>query len=195
MHDRFILLKREHDLTKQEAFLLSGWTLNYPLLGEAYRLKESFYGIYDAANKTEAQQRYQAWLSSIPSELLLDFADLTRACENWYPWIMNYFNHRINNAYTESLNNLIRATNRKGRGYSFEALRAKMLFSEGLFKKEKEKPKFERKRDFSSTLYMSRTTTNYACLDDDFFSSSTPTEKNYGVDINKLIALIESEGI
>jgi transposase len=195
MHDRFILLKREHDLTKQEAFLLSGWTLNYPLLGEAYRLKESFYGIYDAANKTEAQQRYQAWLSSIPSELLLDFADLTRACENWYPWIMNYFNHRITNAYTESLNNLIRATNRKGRGYSFEALRAKMLFSEGLFKKEKEKPKFERKRDFSSTLYMSRTTTNYACLDDDFFSSSTPTEKNYGVDINKLIALIESEGI
>jgi hypothetical protein len=109
------------------------------------------------------------------------------------PWIMNYFDHRITNAYTESLNNLIRATNRKGRGYSFEALRAKMLFSEGLFKKEKVKPKFERKRDFSSTLYMSRTTTNYACLDDEFFSSSTPTEKKYGVDINKLIALIESE--
>jgi hypothetical protein len=122
-----------------------------------------------------------------------DYYELVRACDNWMPWIMNYFDHRITNAYTESLNNLIRATNRKGRGYSFEALRAKMLFSEGLFKKEKVKPKFERKRDFSSTLYMSRTTTNYACLDDEFFSSSTPTEKKYGVDINKLIALIESE--
>ncbi len=193
MHDRFILLKREPDLTEQEAFLLSGWALNYPLLAQAYRLKEGFYGIYEAASKTEAQQRYQAWLTSIPSELLLDFADLTRTCENWHPWIMNYFDHRITNAYTESLNNLIRATNRKGRGYSFEALRAKMLFSEGLFKKEKVKPKFERRRDFSSTFAMSRTMTDYCGYGDGFSGSSTPTEKNYGVDINKLIALIESE--
>jgi hypothetical protein len=191
MHDRFILLKREHDLTKQESFLLSGWTLNYPLLGEAHRLKESFYGIYDAANKTEAQQRYQAWLSSIPSELLLDFADLTRACENWYPWIMNYFDHRITNAYTESLNNLIRATNRKGRGYSFEALRAKMLFAEGAFKKEKVKPKFNRRRQEERTFFMSRTLMD--CYEP--LSQTTQIEKNYGVDINKLIELLEAEQI
>jgi transposase len=189
MHDRFILLKREHDLTEKEAFLLSGWALNYPLLGDAYRLKESFYGIYDAPCKTKAQQRYQAWLSSIPSKLLLDFADLTRACENWHPCIMNYFDHRITNAYTESLNNLIRATNRKGRGYSFEALRAKMLFAEGAFKKEK--PKLNRRRQEERTFFMSRTLMD--CYEPP--SQTTQIEKNYGVDINKLIELLEAEQI
>lgn len=191
MHDRFILLKRERDLNEEEILLLSGWTLNYPLLGEAYRLKESFYGIYDATSKVEAQQRYQSWLQSIPSELLLDFADLTRACENWHPWIMNYFDHRITNAYTESLNSLIRATNRKGRGYSFEALRAKMLFSEGLFKKEKVKPKFNRRRQEEVGFYMSRT------LMDCYLppEPTTQIEKNLGVDINKLIELLEAEQI
>lgn len=191
MHDRFILLKREHDLTEQEAFLLSGWALNYPLLGEAYRLKESFYSIYEAASKTEAQQRYQYWLSSIPSELLLDFADLARACENWHPWIMNYFDYRITNAYTESLNNLTRATNRKGRGYSFEALRAKMLFAEGAFKKEKVKPKFNRRRQEEGTFFMSRALMD--CYEPP--SQTTQIEKNYGVDINNLIELLESEQI
>lgn len=191
MHDRFILLKRERDLNEEEILLLSGWTLNYPLLGEAYQLKESFYGIYDATSKVEAQQRYQSWLQSIPSDLLLDFADLTRACENWHPWIMNYFDHRITNAYTESLNNLIRATNRKGRGYSFEALRAKMLFSEGLFKKEKVKPKFNRRRQEEVGFYMSRT------LMDCYLppEPTTQIEKNLGVDINKLIELLEAEQI
>jgi len=194
MHDRFILLKREHVLNEEEILLLSGWTLNYPLLGEAYRLKESFYGIYDATSKTEAIALYSAWKESIPEELMSDYYELVRACDNWMQWIMNYFDHRITNAYTESLNNLIRATNRKGRGYSFEALRAKMLFSEGLFKKEKVKPKFERRRDFSGTFSMSRTITDCCGYGDAFSGSSTPTEKNYGVDINKLIALIESEG-
>lgn len=36
-------------LTDQERLLTEGWTLNCPLLGEAYRLKEAFYGIYDCA--------------------------------------------------------------------------------------------------------------------------------------------------
>ncbi len=46
------------------------------------------------------------------------------------PEILNYFQHPVTNAYTESLNNLIRVMNRLGRGYSFEALRAKILFTE-----------------------------------------------------------------
>jgi len=191
MHDRFILLKREDDLNEEEILLLSGWTLNYPLLGEAYRLKESFYGIYDATSKTEAMASYAAWKESISEELMSDYYDLVRACDNWMPWIMNYFDHRITNAYTESLNNLIRATNRKGRGYSFEALRAKMLFAEGAFKKEKVKPKFNRRRQEEGTFFMSRTLMD--CYEPP--SQTTQIEKNYGVDINKLIELLEAERI
>jgi transposase len=189
MHDRFILLKREHDLNEQEILLLSGWTLNYPLLAQAYRLKEYFYKIYDAQSKHEAMALYAAWKESISEELMSDYYELVRACDNWMPWIMNYFDHRITNAYTESLNNLIRATNRKGRGYSFEALRAKMLFAEGAFKKEKVKPKFNRRRQEEGTFFMSRTLMD--CYEPP--SQTTQIEKNYGVDINKLIDLLEAE--
>jgi transposase len=55
------------------------------------------------------------------------FYPLTRAVNNWMPEIMAYFDHPVTNAYTESLNNLGRVMNRLGRGYSFEALRAKIL--------------------------------------------------------------------
>ncbi|MFV0642957.1 MAG: transposase, partial [Sphingomonadaceae bacterium] len=68
--------------------------------------------------------------------------DFQRAWDNWEPEITSYFDHRITNAYTESLNNLIRITNRIGRGYSFEALRAKILLSESARKTRP--PKFQR---------------------------------------------------
>lgn len=61
---------------------------------------------------------------------------------NWHNAIFAYFDHPITNGYTESLNNLIRVMNRTGRGYSFEALRAKMLFAEG-FQKVK-RPLYQR---------------------------------------------------
>ena len=46
MHDRFVLLKRERELTDKDRLLLDGWTANYPELGAAYRAKEDFFDIY-----------------------------------------------------------------------------------------------------------------------------------------------------
>ena len=49
--------------------------------------------------------------------------------DHWENEIFAHFDHPITNAYTESLNNLIRLTNRIGRGYSFAAIRAKLLYA------------------------------------------------------------------
>ena len=147
MHDRFVLLKREADLTDKERLLLDGWCLNFPSLDAAYRLKEGFFRIYDAKSPSDAKARYREWYLSVTPELQPYFGDLIRAWTNWQPFIVGYFESPITNAYTESLNNLIRVTNRLGRGYSFEALRAKMLFAEGAHKHMLVKPKFERKRE------------------------------------------------
>ncbi len=56
---------------------------------------------------------------------------------NWEAEILAYIDHPITNAYTESLNNLIRLTNRIGRGYSFSAIRAKLLYAETARKRPK----------------------------------------------------------
>ena len=184
MHDRFVLLRRQNQLTDQESFNLDGWTKNYPLLGEAYRLKEEFFNIYQASSKQQAQIRYEQWLKSIPAELRGHYEPIITAWSNWQPFILEYFNHPITNAYTESLNSLIRVLNRLGRGYSFEALRAKILFSRGSHKIVQNRPKFDRREAQYDDAVI-----GYA-----MFNNSLPTKeepKNYGVDIDKLVAMIE----
>jgi hypothetical protein len=206
MHDRFVLLKRERDLNDQERLLMDGWTKNYPALGEAYRLKEDFYGIYEAGTPEEAMRRYEAWYRAISTEIRPYFHDLIRAFNNWQPFILNYFEHPVTNAYTESLNSLIRVMNRLGRGYSFEALRAKILFTEGIHSRKQARPKFERKRA-PEPVEMSR------ALPDDAMGyglpvlekmramkppkeadqhKAPPPPKNYGADISTLIRMIEA---
>lgn len=163
---------------------MSGWVRNYPELGEAHRLKEDFFSIYEAQSKDEAQGRYIAWKRGMSQESAVAFGDLMRAWDNWTPWVLGYFEHPVTSAYTESLNNLIGVMNRLGRGYSFEALRAKILFSEGAHKIVKPRQKFERRaaneRDFIG----------YA-----LFTPSTQKEapgKNYGADISILARMIEA---
>ena len=206
MHDRWVLLKRERDLTDKDSLLLSGWIKNYPELAVAYRLKEDFFGIYDAGSPDEAQGRYLEWKSRITPEIEPAFHDLVRAWDNWTPWILEYFNHPITNAYTESLNNLIRVMNRLGRGYSFEALRAKILFAEGAHKRTNNRPKFERKP--KSQAGVLKEILEWKGEDEGLLeghiglAGSTPSKKpstqlpeppkNYGVDISTLTRMLEN---
>ena len=202
MHDRFVLLKRERELTDQERLNLDGWCENYPLLGEAYRLKEGFFAIYDANTPIQAIQRYDAWYRSITPETHTAFADLIRAWSNWLPYIISYFDHPITNAYTESLNSLIHVMNRVGRGSSVDTLRAKMLFSEGLHKHVLSRPKFERKQCEPKCAEDAITARNMPddTLGRHLFIAPTPiprierstqVPKNYGVDISTLTRWVE----
>lgn len=208
-HDRFVLLKRERDLNDKEALLLDGWTKNYPELGAAYRLKESFYSIYEGLSSPEAAiAAYEAWNKAVVPEVWDAFHDLIRAFTNWQPFILNYFEHPVTNAYTESLNSLIRVMNRLGRGYSFEALRAKILFTEGAHKHKLSRPKFERRREPELAVAEEVMGYDYG-LPPGHFGKAVPTPmkstpkaehpqeppglpKNYGADINTLIELLES---
>jgi transposase len=188
MHDRFVLLKRESSLSENERLLLADWCIKYSLLDQAYRVKENFFKIYDSPSKEEAQEQFTRWQASIPTDAVEAFSDLVRAWTNWEPYILNYFNHPVTNAYTESLNSLIRVMNRLGRGYSFEALRAKILFAEGAFKKQNVRPKFERRQEivFPGRIAAMMTGTI------GFQQEPKKTEINYGPDISTLVELIES---
>ena len=118
MYDRFILLKRHKELTEMEKVTLDLWTKNHPSLGIAYELKESFFELWDIDSRQKAYLKYHDWKAKIPKELQPAFEPLTKAMENWEAEIFSYFDHRITNAYTESLNSLIRVITRIGSGYS-----------------------------------------------------------------------------
>ena len=143
MRDRYILLKRKRDLKERDLLLLSTWTENYPKLAVAHALKESFCNLYDLPSKQEAKDQYALWSDSIQNndEYFPYFKDLIRAMGNWDEHIFNYFDVNITNGYTEAMNGLIKIANRIGRGYSFEAIRTKMLFRDGHLMKSK--PKFD----------------------------------------------------
>jgi len=135
--DRFILLHRKRDLSDKDEFILSTWAENFPLLGQAYELKEEFFDIWDELDRQTAWDKFTDWKKRIPPELAPAFREVTTAVENWRGPIFNYFDTRVTNAYTEALNGVTKVVQRVGRGYSFEAIRAKMLYSEGLHMKRK----------------------------------------------------------
>lgn len=135
-HDKYILLKRESNLSEKQRFSLSGWAENYPDLKELHMLKEQLFNIFDShMPRAQAEADYAAWERSIPDSLAIHFNDLTRAIRNWHEYVFNYFDTRITNAYTESANNHVKAIYKRGRGYSFEVLRAKVLYVEAKHKR------------------------------------------------------------
>lgn len=126
--DRKVLLMRQHDLSEKSAALLLSWARDFPLLGEAHALKEGFMSIWDQPTKAQAEATFEQWRKNITPETATHFEPAVRAMENWWEPIFNYFDKPITNAYTESVNGLTRVVNRMGRGYSFEVIRARMLY-------------------------------------------------------------------
>lgn len=176
MHDRFILLKRQRDLTLHESLLLQTWIGIHSELEAPYRLKEDFYDIWDSS---EAMSKYKTWANR--AQHYEAFQPILTAVNNWETEVFAYFDHRITNAFTESLNNLIKVMNRLGRGYSFEALRAKILFTRSVHKIKR--PTFTR---------VSRPDMMYSIK----MPSSTTAQEgiiNYGTDISTLIEKIKSD--
>lgn len=72
-----------------------------------------------------------AWIREIPGGKEFDpFRALARTIQNHREFIFNYWDcsSRISNGYTERANRLINETDMRGRGYSFETLRARTLY-------------------------------------------------------------------
>ena len=144
-----LFAKRAADLDDEQYLTVSGWLNCFPLLATAYDLKERLYKVYEVETKEEAWAEYLNWEASIPDELAKPFRPVKTAFRNWKEWILNYFDDvRITNAFTESFNSKVRRVYRDGRGYTFERLRAKVLFTDRLQKRVhiQEKVKVKKKR-------------------------------------------------
>lgn len=128
--DRFILLSRWHNLTESQREKLEQWTALFPALGAAYEAKEAFHDIYRHTNKADAMKAAAAWEQSIDPAVDWAFREAKGALRSWWAEIFNYYDYPTSNAYTESINNIAKGMNRMGRGYSFEVIRARLLYDE-----------------------------------------------------------------
>ncbi len=129
MHNRYLLLRRKHDLKPEELFVLESWIKSIPLLGQGYELKERFFAIYDQPTREKAEAAYFAWIDAIPAELYPTYTPLMLTIEEWGDAIFAHFDHdRITGAFVEGANGLARVLSRMGRGYGLKALRGRLLY-------------------------------------------------------------------
>lgn len=177
--DRHLLRKRRFKLDDFEKLKVETWTLNFPVLGETYNAKERFYDFYECQTRKDAENQLREWKNSLSPEMEKVFKPILTALHNWREEILNYFDtDKVTNAYTESLNSLIRLISRNGRGYSFDVMRAKILYSDGA--RVTPKPVFDR---------------NFNNFDRDSLSmvAISQHEEDYGASISTLIKQFEKE--
>lgn len=131
-NDRKILLKRRDNITGlNELASFEFWTNEYPKLMEVYNAKEGYLGMWDMPTRADAEEYWEHWKRQTTPTARKFFSDAIRAIDNWHEEIFNWWDYQYTNAVTESLNNTIKGTFRNGRGYSFEVLRAKLLYTKG----------------------------------------------------------------
>lgn len=181
LKDRFLLLKNKEDLQPKQIWGMQIMFLDFPQLKLAYELKEQFRDIYNCDNREDALKAYEEWKQSVPKDMRY-YQDVIKTVDNWKLEIFNYFACRITNAYTESVDNLIKNIEKAGRGYSFEVLRAKVLFGTSATKK----PKYSR-----ATATTNMTTLSKFNWND--FLEETKLIEGFGVDIPQLMELLESD--
>jgi transposase len=163
----------------------------------ALGLKRShkLFAVYEVQTKEEAWGEYLHWESTIPPELAKAFRPVKTAFRNWQPYILNYFDDlRVTNAFTESFNAKIRRVYRNERGYTFERLRAKVLFTDRLQKRiaVQEKVKVRKKPKFDD-IQMARMMMSFIDMVADEFETRTQTKQvNLGADLSTLEAEIDS---
>jgi transposase len=125
---RFVLLSRGDELDVPERAELQEWLSGMPRLFCAYKAKEGFLAIYDSTSRTQAVGLWDCWLAALDDETRTAFQPLITAVKNWREEIFAFFDFPATNGYTEALNGVIKVVNRAGRGYSLDAIKAKLLF-------------------------------------------------------------------
>lgn len=129
--DRSVLLSGQASLSDPDRLMLQNWADMYPVLGAAHLTKENFHNIYSHTNKDDAQQAAKDWLQSIDKDVGWAFEELIETLKSWWNEIFNHYDYPMSNAYTESINSINKGISCLERGYSFDVVRARLLFDDG----------------------------------------------------------------
>lgn len=122
-----LITSNRDDLNQEALDLLDAELSKYPHLKQAYVIKEGLIDVYKCQTQYDAYQRYYQWECSIPKEAK-EMKSLQKLINRLKKEVFAFFDGRLTNAFTESFNNVIKRIVRLGVGYSYEILRAKVLF-------------------------------------------------------------------
>lgn len=125
---RKLLIRRRSELNETDLDAVDNMLNVSNKLATAYYLKELFYEVMDSPNRSQAVQhllhfKLTAHVSALPA-----FQSILTMLANWEDCILNSFDFRITNAFTEGMNNKIKVIKRVAFGYrNFENFRRRIL--------------------------------------------------------------------
>lgn len=97
-------------------------------LREAYLLKETFYRFMASENSHQAKERLREFVLHAGVADIPEFASLLNMLRNWGPYILNAFDCKFSNGFTEGVNNTIKVIKRIAYGYrNFRNFRARIF--------------------------------------------------------------------
>jgi transposase len=114
---RFAFATRHRRLDQRRRSQLDELFAAFPTIGVAWLMKEAFAGIYDAADRDDAETRLNTWVHNLEAADLPELHALWRAIRRWRTEILAYFDDRQTNAFAEGFTNRIKVMKRRGYGY------------------------------------------------------------------------------
>ena len=127
---RCLLLKRRKLLSEEDRAAVDVMLRFSDKLTQAYALKEAFFDFVDAPDRPTAECRLEAWIDACDRLRLPEFKPCRRMLVNWKPYILNAFDVRLSNGFTEGCNNAIKVLKRVAFGFRrFDPFRARILLS------------------------------------------------------------------
>lgn len=140
--ERMLLQIRRRDLRADQTSIVADWESRFPLLNEAYNLKEDFAEIWEQTTEADALKKYEIWRDSLPVVFCQTFAPIVQIIQEWESPLFASFHVAENAAsfHAKSLHELRLALSRMTRTKSFSVLRAKLLLAQ----RDKWKPIIDR---------------------------------------------------
>lgn len=125
---RKLLLTRMSSLSDHSKAAVERILLVSRDLREAYLLKEKFYEFMDSDNSNQARERLKTFHMFAVVADIPEFSPCLTMLRNWSAYILNAFDCKYSNGFTEGMNNTIKVIKRIGYGYrNFDNFRRRIL--------------------------------------------------------------------
>ena len=128
LQSRRLLLKNREDLNFSIRNNIDQYLEKHPELNELYRTKEKLRNFYQSKDTSQAELRINYLINELELSSLEAIQRLRRTLTKWKHELLNYFENKWTNGFTEAINGVAKGIQKRARGYkNFVNYRAKTL--------------------------------------------------------------------
>ena len=115
---KYTFLKSDKDLSDKDKEAKYELLTLYPVLANAYRLKEMFNEFWSFKNIEQAGSYLSYWCDLVKESKIQPFIKAAKTIQAHWTGIVNYAKSRLNNGILEGINSKIQLAKKRARGYT-----------------------------------------------------------------------------